>query len=307
MRKILSTLLLGLCLFASAQDCNIPITPIVTPTVENEHSVQVEQYLINRLRTLVNNSSSISGIGGNQFAIAASYDILGKSIVSGSTVKIVYDLQVTLFIVDLKGKNIFTSYSTELKGVGDNETKALINVFRRLNINNKEIQDFVSQGRDKIVAHYDKSYPQIISSAKSLAAMKNYEAAISKLMSVPECCKGYAVVYEALKLVYQQFVNQHCNENLAQARAAWVASPNSEGASTAGVFLSEIYPDAACYQDAMALYTEIKKRMGDIWKFEMKRWSDSISLEQQRINAMRDIYIAYANAQTKQEITVFWK
>lgn len=47
--------------------------------------------------------------------------------------------------------------------------------------------------------------------------------------------------------------------------------------------------------------------MGDIWKFEMKRWNDSISLEQQRINAMRDISIAYANAQAKQEVTVFWK
>ena len=307
MRKILSTLLLGFCLTTTAQDCNITIVPIVTPTSENEHSAQVEQYLSNRLSTLVNNSSGISGVGENQFAIAASYDILGKSIVPGSPVKIVYDLQVTLFIVDLKGKTIFTSYTTELKGVGDNETKALINVFRRLNINNKDILAFVSQGRDKIIAYYDKAYPQIIASAKLLAAMKNYDAAINKLMSVPECCKGYPAVSETLKQVYQQFVNQHCNENLAQARAAWIASPNSEGASTAGVFLSEIYPDAACYQDAMALFTDIKKRMGDIWKFEMKRWNDSISLEQQRINAMRDISIAYANAQAKQEVTVFWK
>ena len=108
--------------------------------------------------------------------------------------------------------------------------------------------------------------------------------------------------------VYQQFVNQHCNENLAQARAAWIAAPNSEGAATASIYLSEIYPDAACYGNAMELANEIKKQMGEEWKFMMRQWADNISLERQRINALRDISIAYANSQPKTEITnVFWK
>ena len=53
---------------------------------------------------------------------------------------------------------------------------------------------------------------------------------------------------------------------------------------------------------------EIKKQMGEEWKFMMRQWADNISLERQRINAMRDISIAYANSQSKTEVTnVFWK
>ena len=34
---------------------------------------------------------------------------------------------------------------------------------------------------------------------------------------------------------------------------------------------------------------EIKKRMGEEWKFVMRQWADSVSLERQRIDAMREI------------------
>mgnify|MGYP003560394503 FL=1 len=58
----------------------------------------------------------------------------------------------------------------------------------------------------------------------------------------------------------------------------------------------------------MKLANEIKKQMGEEWKFMMRQWADNISLERQRINALRDISIAYANSQPKTEITnVFWK
>ena len=109
-----------------------------------------------------------------------------------------------------------------------------------------------------------------------------------------------------MKKIYQQFINQHCAENIAQARAAWYSSPNIDGASVASVFLSEIYPDASCYSDALALYKEIKKKMGEDWKFVMQQYKDSIDLERQRINAMREIGIAYANSQPKEITNIFW-
>lgn len=48
--------------------------------------------------------------------------------------------------------------------------------------------------------------------------------------------------------------------------------------------------------------------MGEEVKFMMRQWADNISLERQRINAIRDISIAYANSHPKTEVTnVFWK
>ena len=213
-----------------------------------------------------------------------------------------------MHIVDLKAQKVYATYSKEMKGIGDNETKALVNTFQKINVSNIEIRNFVQQGKRKIIDYYDNNYQNIIKVAQSLAVMKNFDAAIYNLMLVPECCKGYEAVNKELMKVYQQFVNQHCNENLAQARAAWIAAPNSEGAATASVYLSEIYPDAACYGDALELADEIKKKMGEELKFMMRQWANNISLERQRINAMRDISIAYANSHPKTEVTnVFWK
>lgn len=309
MKKLaFSFMLFCMSTFVYAQDCDIPLRPLVAQSSDGSYYPQVVNYLTNRLRVLTSKAGSIGGMENSQFALAFGYDVIDKQIVSGAPTKVIYNVSVSMHVVDLKAQKVYATYSNEMKGIGDNETKALINTFQKVNVSNIEIRNFVQQGKQKIMDYYDNNYQNIIKGAQALAAMKNYDAAIYNLMMVPECCKGYDAINKELMDVYQQFVNQHCNENLAQARAAWIAAPNSEGAATASIYLSEIYPDAACYGDAMKLANEIKKQMGEEWKFMMRQWADNISLERQRINAMRDISIAYANSQPKTEITnVFWK
>lgn len=293
-------------LYSFAQDCLIALQPIVTPSTDGNYFPQVESYLTNRLRGLTTGSGGASSLDNNQFALAASYDIVDKQIISGTPTKVVYNLSVSLFVVDLKTCKVYSSLEIELKGVGDNETKALINSFKPFNRSNGSIKKFISDGTRKILDYYDNNYQKIIAKAKSDAAMKNFDAAIYTLMCIPECSTGYNAALEALPSIYQQFVDQHCNENLAQARAAWCASPNHDGASVAGLYLSEIYPDAACYGDAQLLFQEIKKQMGEEWKFMMKQYNDAIEMERQRLDMMRDIAIAYANNQPKETIKIFW-
>lgn len=294
--------------FVYAQNCDIPLRPLITKSAAGSNNPQVVSYLTNRLRVLTSKAGSVGGMENSQFALAFGYDVIDKQIVGGTPTKIIYNVSVSMHVVDLKAQKVYATYSNEMKGTGDNETKALINTFQKVNVSNMDIRAFVQQGKQKIMDYYDTNYQNIIEEAKALAAMKNFDAAIYILMMIPACCKGHEAVNRELMEVYQQFVNQHCHENLAQARAAWMASPGSEGAATASVYLSEIYPDAACYGDALELASEIKKRMGEEWKFMMRQWADNISLERQRINAMRDISIAYASSQSKSEVTnVFWK
>ena len=291
----------------SAQDCDIALTAIVTPTASGIHTPQADSYLTNKLRNLVCQSTKLSSMSNEQFAIAATYDVTSKEIISGAPTKIIYNISLNLYIVDLRNSKIYSSHNIELKGIGDNETKALTSCYKAIDINNAKIKSFVKTGKSKIIDYYNKNYKYIINSAKKLASLKNYDEAIYQLSSIPECCIGSVEVRQVLIEVYQQFVNQHCAENLAQAKAAWYSSPNSDGASVASVFLSEIYPDAACYSEAMALYKEIKKKLGEDWKFTMKQYQDMIALEQQRINVMRDIAIAYANSRPKENVNIFWK
>lgn len=307
MKRLSLICILAMSLLCSfAQDCLIALQPIVTPSTDGNYFPQVESYLTNRLRGLTTGSGGASSLDNNQFALAASYDVVDKQIISGTPTKVVYNLSVSLFVVDLKTCKIYSSFEIELKGVGDNETKALINSFKPINRSNGSIKNFIADGTRKILDYYDNNYQKIIAKAKSDAAMKNFDAAIYTLMCVPECSTGYNAVLEALPSIYQQFVDQHCNENLAQARAAWYASPNHDGASVAGLYLSEIYPDAACYGDAQLLFQEIKKQMGEEWKFMMKQYNDAIEMERQRLDMMRDIAIAYANNQPKETIKIFW-
>lgn len=310
MRYIILTILTWVAVVSTvkAQDCDIALTPVVTPSADGNNFVQVDAYLTNRLRMLTAESNAGSGLTNVQFAITCGYDIIDKYIVSGEPNKIVYRVNYVMHIVDLKGKKIYASYSKELRGVGNNETQSLINTFQKVNIGNAEIKSFVKQGKQKIIEYYDNNYQNVIKGAKASAAVRNFDAAIYSLMAVPACCKGYDIVMKELKSVYQQFINQHSYENLAQARAAWIAAPTSEGAATASVYLSEIYPDAACYRDAQNLANEIKKKMGEDWNFRLRCYNDSVSLERQRISAMRQISIAYANSQPRPEVTnVFWR
>ena len=307
MKKIIFFLIaIGSWITVQAQDCDIALRAIISPSPNGVETPQADNYLSNRLRQLTCQSVQLSSLNNDQFAIAANYDVLDKQIIAGAPTKIVYTLSLNLFIVDIKNSKIFNSFNIELKGVGNNETKALINCYRNVNNANKEIMSFVKIGKNKIIDFYNNNYQNIIKSAQKLAILKNYDEALYYLSSVPECCVGYNNVMVEMKKIYQQFINQHCAENIAQARAAWYSSPNIDGASVASVFLSEIYPDADCYSDALALYKEIKKKMGEDWKFVMQQYKDSIDLERQRINAMREIGIAYANSQPKEITNIFW-
>ena len=52
----------------------------------------------------------------------------------------------------------------------------------------------------------------------------------------------------------------------------------------------------------MELVEEIKRHMGEEWKFEMKRWDDLMSVEAQQLKFAREIALAYAQNQPQQVI-----
>lgn len=291
--------LCALSLSMRAQDCDIPLTPVVLVPSSGDASSEVTQYISDRLHTLISKSGNMSALGESQFALVLDYNVIDKQIVDGAPTKVLYEIATNLQIINSKSKTAFCSFYQTLKGIGDNEQKALLNAFLRINTSNERLQEFITSGKNKIVEYYEKNYHHIIKEAQTLAATRKFDNAIYILMMIPQCCQGYEEAQTVMVDVFQKFVNQHCNENLAQAKSAWISSPDKDGALTASVFLSEIYPDAACYEEAMGLANEIKDRMGDEWRFTMKQWNDNVSLERQRIDAMREIGTAFAISQQK--------
>ena len=211
---------------------------------------------------------------------------------------------MNLYIIDAYAKTIFSSTSMTVKGLGETENKCYLNAISRMPLQSPQIAQFVEDGKAKIIEYYDHEGEALIKKARFLASEKQFEEAIFWVSLIPQQSKHYDAALAAGKDIYQMYLDNECNINLAAARQAWAAEQNSYGAAAAGEYLAKILPDAKCYGEAMELYKEIKGKVLDDWKFEMKKYQDGVDLEKQRIDAMRQIGVAYGNHQPNKEVNI---
>lgn len=293
-------------LFSFSQSCDIPIQVIISNDKNGMSELNA-----NVIRNIVHRSlvkgDGIGSIENSQFGIVVKSDIIDRHTISGSPQKTVLNIALSLYLVDVREGTLFLSYTTDLNGVGNNETKAFNNAFKRMNGNDLELKEFFEQGKKKLIEYYNRNYQNIIKKAQSEASLRNYELALYHLLSIPECSKGYDSAMANVKVIFKQFVDRQCVENLAQAKAAWMSGFRRENAAVASVFLSEIYPDAACYSEAQMLVNEIKKHMGKEWEFELKRWDDRVSIEMQQMRYAREIALAFAQNQPHETINFIYR
>ncbi|MEI6697312.1 MAG: hypothetical protein WCO13_14755 [Bacteroidota bacterium] len=284
----------------------ISLTPVIPDQVENIPNIAYD-ILKNKLQQI----ATINGLGGGmsnpRFIITANIAITTKDIIPGPPMQIAQNMELTFYIADYLDKKVFSNVIIELTGVGTNENKAYIDAFKNIKPANEKFKSFIISGKSKIIEYYIAQCNNIINNANSLSGMKRYDEAIYSLTIIPEACtECYTKAMNAMKPIYQAYLNQVCNQNIAKAKAAWAANQNSQGASDAGQYLSDIYPDASCYKEAQQLYKEIKGKVLDDWKFEMKKYNDAVDLESQIIQSYRDIGVAFGNHQQPVNYHVNW-
>ena len=249
-----------------------------------------------------------NGIAGldymGQFVLTVTTTPLDKDIIAGPPMKISEKMKMNLYIVDAYAKTIFSSTSFSVRGLGETENKCYLNAISRMPLQTPQIAQFIQEGKEKIIGYYDHEGEALIKKAQYLAKQKKYDEALFWVALIPQQSKHYDAALAAGQAIYQQYINNECNVNLAAARQAWAAHQNANGAEAAGEFLAKILPDAACYGDAMALYKEIKGKVLDDWKFEMKQYQDGVDLEKQRIEAARAVGVAYGTHQPSKEVNI---
>ena len=271
---------------------------VIVPEQPDPFPSGAESYLANKLTQVAVNNGVAAGKDFGRFFIAANVNMSSKDILPGPPTQISQNMEITLYIADYFDQKIYSSTTVRATGVGTNETKSFIDALQHMPVKNQQLDRFVAEGKDKILAYYRQQGDLIIQQAKTLAAQRKYEEAFFLLTSIPDAVRDvYEKAMAATLEIYQSYVDYLCDINLAKARAAWAAHQNSEGAEAAGVFLSQIYPDAKCHAEAMELYTEIRDKVLADWQFEMKKWQDGVDLESQRIEAMKQVGVAYGNGQ----------
>ncbi len=305
MKKIFSTILAALMsatMFAAETEY-LPITAYAMPDQE-PFPEGAKAYLENKLNQMLT-KNGIAGLDyTGQFILTAFTTPLDKDIIPGPPAKISEKMEMNLYIADVYAKKVFSTTSVTLRGLGETETRCYLNALSRMPLQSPQLAQFIAEGKAKIIDYYDHEGEAIIKKAEFLAKTKQYEEAIYWVSLIPQQCKHYDAALATGKAIYQMYIDNQCNINLAAARQAWAAEQNANGAVAAGEYLANILPDAGCYGEAMELYKEIKGKVLDDWKFEMKIYQDGVNLEKQRIDAMRQVGVAYGNHQPQKEINI---
>jgi hypothetical protein len=271
----------------------------------------------NFLETKLNQITTNYGIGGSEvnprFIITASIQVVTQDIIAGPPQMIAINIDVTLFIGDAIENRLYSNAIISLKGVGTNETKALINALKKIDTKDNQIAQLIEKSKAKIVAYYETECTDLLNEALVLQHAGKYDEAIYKLSIVPNICSDcYSKCSEAMVDIYQQKANEEGVAKLQQAKLIWISNQNREGAEQAGELLSQIPIGANCQNEVSVLTKEITNKLKSdekaAWNFKMKCYSDNMELDKIRLNASREIAIEFAKNQPKIIYhTINWK
>lgn len=300
----LKTLALALACLAApaamAQDrCAIDIS-IANITKGDVVPESVNTKLEAKLAQAIGKAGFSSAPYDSRFFIAGRFDDAFNDVGGGTAQKVYVKTTLTLYIGDADEQKIFATESFDLSGVGSSDAQAYTRALGKLNASNPKLIEFITSGRQKIIDYYDANYQQYINKARQAMAARSYDEALYYLTPIPTCCKGYAEANALAMQIYGDSMNYEAKQLLAQAKAAWAADPTADGAAEAYRYLAQIDPEASCYKDAQALGDKMSQTTQKQWEFEnVTKYKDAQALERHRINAAKEVAVAYAKSRPK--------
>jgi hypothetical protein len=261
-------------------------------------SSEAQKILLDKMNQIVTKNGMTGGTANQRFIITANVLELTKDITPSTPPIYTYNLQVSFHIGNGIQGTKFASYSKEIKGSGKSEIKAYLAALKEIKTDEVGYQNFIQESKKRIVEYYKSSCDFELKEAKALEDMGNFAGAIQKLFEIPQVCTDcYDMAITRIGPIYQKQIDKNCKEDMSRASAAWSSSMDSKGAEGAGAYLSKIDPNSICYNDAILLYQEIAKRVMELnqreWDFKLKQNQDAVDLNLARINAARDIGVAY--------------
>lgn len=310
MKQIITTLALAFGMIAvplhGKAECNINLSVARAYQTENIPA-RTETYLESRLQQALTADGVSVGEGVSQFFVAGKFTHVMEDVVVGPPMQKALHTTLTLYIGDLQSETVYATTTLDLRGVGTSSERAFINAMRTLNGANPKIEAFIAGVRKKIVSYFDANYQQIFAQADRAASQHKYEEALWRLNMIPECCIAYDQALAKSKKVYQHYIDQQGTALLSKAFAVWGASHDASAAEDAFGYLLQIDPESSAYAGAQKLAKEISASVKSDRDFELReKYHDSIDLEKNRIDAAREVGVAYGKGQQPQTTNIMW-
>lgn len=164
----------------------IALAPVIDDNAMPASAKSMLESKIRKICTL----NGLAGEGSNpMFSIRATVDVLSKDLTATAPPMHALSLTVNMFIVDNATGNVFSQTSVDVKGAGQNESKAYSQAIKSLDPKRGQFKAFVEQGKNKIIEYYNSQCDMIISRANALKAQGRDGDASALLYSVPQVCK----------------------------------------------------------------------------------------------------------------------
>ncbi len=229
--------------------------------------------------------------------------------VPGTTPKVMVKISADLYIADYKTKTIFATTSINCTGIGDSERHAIHKAIASMNTRNTTIEEFMKNGKSKIIDYYTRNCDLIIQNAITVASQNDFNQAFYLLSTIPfECTDCYSKMLKESKAIFDKYQEYTCKVNFAKAQTIWISNQTYEAAISVEPYLSSIFPSSACYDDVKKLILEIKNKvLADEkrnWDFKLLEFNTEADLEKRRIQAIRDVGVAYGSNQPNVDYNV---
>ena len=297
---IFSSLLLAIGDVCAQELAKIPIVIYLPEQIESIPATAAKLLTTKLISATAQNSMGATE-NFAQFYLTCDATVLSRDVLPGAPTKFSQSVDLTLFVVDAFTQKIFNATTLSTHGVGNSEAKAYIACFQQISPTNQALQSFLKSTNNKIAAYYESQIDHIIDIAQALAKVYKYDEALFRLSLYPEGCMDYDRIVEVATGIYSKYIDDQADRNLAKARSIWNAGQDAYAAAEAGKYLAEILPDASCYKEAVALSEEIKKRISSdidyLRKLEARDSANEQELAKARINAWREVGIAFGNHQ----------
>jgi hypothetical protein len=298
----------------------------------NGMPAEAQNNLQNKLAQIASKQGIAAHPGYSRFILTANVVVQEKYITSTAPPKQAYKLDITFYVGDGFEGKVFSSHTSSVTGIGDNETKAYINALKNIKVTDPAYKKLMDLGASKIVDYFNTQCDFVIREAQTLAASQKYEEALWKLTSVPDVCADcWKRAMDEADAVYQKKIDRECQIVLNEANNIWNAGQNLEVAAEAGAVLVKIDPNSNCFSQAMALSRKIAQRVQALdereeaakkeelqfqrtmeerkLQMEEKREAKRAEQEDARIQAYRDVGTAWAESRALAEAplyTLFW-
>ena len=302
MKKRIFAAIVSLLVFLPSQ-AQIMLSPYIESTIGGltENNMTIAE---NRLRNIISSNGMASGYGG-RFALACKISALERNMADNMLAQ---ELEITFAVGDDFSGTCFSSTSIEVVGIGKTEGQAMTAAIKNIKSNPK-LKAMVAQAKQRIIDYYEKNGPNIIRKAQGLVTAQQWEEALYELTAIPEECSCYKQALDMMESIYKKHLDHDAAQLLSQAQAIWSSDPNPGwAADQATALLGQIDTSAECYPQAQALMKKIHNRVKNVTEREyadnkakeQAMFKANVALEKARIEACRDVAVAYA----KRKVTV---